>query len=286
VIGWQTGGSSMTDTSVTPGTPRAAVNTGAGLWVSSLIVATRTVRKFARTPQLIVYTTIQSALFLLMFRFAFGGAIGTGGAESYVNFLVPGFIASSILWTGMGAATGVAEDVEHGFVDRLRSLPIPRAAVLIGRSLADAALLVWALAVAAILGFAVGFRVTGTVSGALAAFGLCVLFGFAFEWVFIVIGLVGGTARAAQSMGLMITPLVFLSSAYVPVKTMPSGIRQFSETQPLTPMVNAVRSLATGARGQALLEHSTSYYTGLSLAWTAAIFVAFGLLAVLRFARR
>jgi ABC-2 type transport system permease protein len=279
----------MTDTYLlapSPGVPRAAVNTGAGLRVSSLLVAGRMVRKFARTPQLIVFTTIQSALFLFVFRFAFGGAIGTGGSLSYVNFLVPGFIATTILWAGMGAATGVAEDVEHGFIDRLRSLPIPRAAVLIGRSLADLALMVWSLAIAAIFGFAVGFRLTGSISGALAAFGLCVLFGFAFEWVFIVIGLVGGTARAAQSMGMMITPLVFLSSAYVPVKSMPTGVRQFSEIQPLTPMINAVRGLATGARGEALLEHSTGYYIGLSLAWAAAIFVVFGLLAVLRFARR
>jgi len=244
------------------------------------------VRKFVRTPQLIVFTTIQSALFLLVFRFAFGGAIGTGGSLSYVNFLVPGFITTTVLWAGMGAATGVADDVQHGFVDRLRSLPIPRAAVLIGRSLADLALMFWALAVAAIFGFAVGFRVTGSISEALAAFGLCLVFGFALEWVFIVIGLVGGTAQAAQSMGLMVTPLVFLSSAYVPVKSMPSGIRQFSEIQPLTPMIDAVRSLATGAAGRALLEHSTSYYVGLSLIWAAAIAVLFGLIAVLRFARR
>jgi ABC-2 type transport system permease protein len=279
----------MTETSViapSTGVPRAAVNTGAGLRVSSLVVAGRMVRKFARTPQLIVFTTIQSALFLLMFRFAFGGAIGTGGSLSYVNFMVPGFIASTVLWAGMGAATGVAEDVEHGFVDRLRSLPIPRAAVLIGRSLADAALMIWALAVAAILGFAVGFRLTGSIPGALAAFGLCVVFGFAFEWVFIVMGLVGGTAQAAQSIGLLVTPLVFLSSAYVPVASMPSGIRQFGEIQPLTPMVNAVRGLATGAGGRALLEHSTGYYVGLSLVWAAAIFAVFGLLAVWRFARR
>ena len=269
-----------------PAVPRVAVNTGARVWISSLLIARRMVRKFVRTPQLIVFTTIQSALFLLMFRFAFGGAINTGGSMTYVNFLVPGFIASSILWSGMGAAAGMAEDVEHGFVDRLKSLPIPRAAVLIGRSLADTALLVWALAIAAMLGFAVGFRLTGTVSAALGAFGLCVVFGAAFEWVFIVIGLVSGTARAAQSMGLIVTPLVFLSSAYVPVSSMPAGVRQFSEIQPLTPMVNAVRGLATGADGRALLVHSTSYYVGLSLAWAAAIFVVFGLVAVLRFARR
>jgi ABC-2 type transport system permease protein len=279
----------MTDipfTAPSPAVPRAAVNTGARLWVSSLLVAGRTVRKFARTPQLIAFTTIQSALFLLMFRFAFGGAIGTGGSSSYVNFLVPGFITTTVLWAGMGAATGVAEDVEHGFVDRLRSLPIPRAAVLIGRSLADTALMVWGLAIAAVFGFAVGFRLHGSVSGALAAFGLCVVFGFAFEWIFIVMGLVGGTAQAAQQMSLMITPLVFLSSAYVPVKSMPAGVRQFSEFQPVSPMVNAVRGLATGPGGKALLEHSTSYYVGLSLIWAAAIFVVFGLLAVLRFARR
>jgi ABC transporter DrrB family efflux protein len=269
-----------------PGAPRAAVNAGAGLWVSCLVVAGRMVRKFARTPQLIVFTTIQSALFLLMFRYGLGGAINPGGSLSYVSFMVPGFITSTVLWAGMGAATGMAEDVEHGFVDRLRSLPIPRAAVLIGRSLADAALMVWSLAVAVILGFAVGFRLTGSVAGALAAFGLCVVFGFAFEWVFIVIGLVGGTAQAAQSMGLLVVPLVFLSSAYVPVESMPSGVRQFGEIQPLTPMVNAVRGLATGDGSTALLAHSTGYYIGLSLVWAAAIVMVFGFLAVMRFERR
>jgi ABC-2 type transport system permease protein len=262
------------------------MNTGARLGTSSLVVAGRMLRKFARTPQLIVFTTIQSALFLLMFRFAFGGAIGTGGSLSYVDFLVPGFITTTVLWSGMGAATGVAEDVEQGFVDRLRSLPIPRAAVLIGRSLADTALVVWGLVIAVAFGFAVGFRLHGSISGALAALGLCVVFGFAFEWIFIVIGLMGGTAQAAQQLGLMVTPLVFLSSAFVPVKSMPGGVRQFSEYQPLTPMIDAVRALATGAGGRGLLDHSTGYYVGLSLVWAAAIFVVFGLLAVLRFARR
>lgn len=279
----------MTDTAVfapSPGMRRAAVNAGATLWGSSLLVAGRMIRKFIRTPQLIVYTTIQSALFLLMFRFAFGGAISTGGRLSYVNFLVPGFIATGVLWSGMAASAGVAEDVQHGFIDRLKSLPIPRAAVLIGRSLADLAMMIWGLIIAAIFGFAVGFRLTGSVSDALAAFGLCLVFGFALEWVFILIGLASGTAQAAQQMGLMVTPFVFLSSAYVPVSSMPAGVRQFSEYQPLSPMIDAVRSLATGADGRALLAHSTGYYVGVSLAWAAGISVVFGFLAVLRFARQ
>ena len=280
----------MTDVSVlapSPRAPRAAVNTGARLGVSSLVVAGRMVRKFARTPQLIVFTAIQSAVFLLMFRFAFGGAINTRGHLSYVNFLIPGFIVTNILWGGMATAVGVADDVEHGFVDRLRSLPIPRAAVLIGRGLADVALMIWALAIAAGLGFAVGFRPGGSAAEALAAIGLCVVFGLAFEWIFIAGGLVAGSAQAAQSLiGLAVTPLVFLSSAYVPVESMPSGLKQFAENQPITPMSDAVRSLFTGADGQALLAHGTGYYVGLSLIWAAAIFVVFGLLAVLRFARR
>ena len=270
-----------------PDLRRTRVNTGATLWVSSLVVAGRMIRKFARTPQLIVFTAVQSAVFLIMFRFAFGGAINTGRHLSYVNFLIPGFIVTNILWGGMGTAVGVAEDVEHGFIDRLRSLPIPRAAVLIGRGLADLALMLWALAIALGLGFAVGFRPGGSAVADLAAIGLCVVFGLAFEWVFIGGGLVAGSAQAAQSLiGLAVTPLVFLSSAYVPVESMPAGLKQFAENQPLTPMSDAVRSLFTGADGQALLAHNTSYYVGLSLIWAAAIFVGFGLLAVLRFARR
>ena len=277
----------MTDTyAISPAGPRAAVNSGAGIWISSIEIAGRMIRKFARTPQLIFFTTTQSALFLLMFRFAFGGAIKTHGSLSYVDFMVPGFVASSIMWAGLGAATGVAEDVDHGFVDRLRSLPIPRVSVLTGRALADMVLVVWSLATATVFGFIVGFRLTGSVTDGLAAFGLCVVFGFAFEWCFILIGLLGGSAQAAQSMSLVMVPLIFLSSAYVPVQSMPQGVRQFGENQPLTPMVDAVRSLALGPQGHGLFAHSSGYYLGVSLAWTAGICVVIGLLAAWRFARR
>jgi ABC transporter DrrB family efflux protein len=248
-------------------------------------VARRTVRKFVRTPQLIVLATVQSAIFLVIFRYIFGGAINAGPLP-YVDFLVPGFIATNMLWTGMGAAAGVAEDVEHGLFDRLRSLPIPRASVLAGRGLADTALVTWSLVVGTALGFAVGYRMHGSVAAGLAAFGLCVLFSFAFEWVFITIGLVAGTAQAAQGMSVLMSVLVFVSSAYVPVSSMPGWLQPVAEQQPVTPMVDAVRGLAGGPRVEALLGHTTAYYVGLSLIWAAAIVVVFGVVAAVRFSRR
>jgi hypothetical protein len=181
------------------------VNSGARFWPSAVAVAQRTVRKFVRTPQLIGLATVQSAIFLVIFRYIFGGAINAGGLP-YVDFLVPGFVTTGILFAGMGAAAGVAEDLQQGLFDRLRSLPIPRAAVLAGRGLADTALVTWSLAVGTALGFAVGFRLHGSVTAGLAAFGLCVLFSFAFEWVFITIGLVAGTAQAAQGMSVLPAP--------------------------------------------------------------------------------
>ena len=278
----------MTDTAamtIPPPSPaQARVNSGAGFWLSSLAVARRTVRKFVRTPQLLVLATVQSAIFLVIFRYIFGGAITVEGLP-YVNFLVPGFVTAAVLYSGMGAAAGVAEDLQQGLFDRLRSLPIPRASVMAGRCLADTALVTWSLVVGAALGFAVGYRMEGSVAAGLAAFGLCVLFSFAFEWLFITIGLVAGNAQAAQGISVLVTPLTFVSSAFVPVESMPGWLQPFAEHQPLTPMVNAVRGLAGGPQAQALLDHSTAYHVGLSLIWTTAIVVVFGLVAALRFSR-
>jgi ABC-2 type transport system permease protein len=233
-------------------------------------VALRTVRKFVRTPQLLALATVQSAIFLVVFRYIFGGAITVEGLP-YVNFLVPGFLTAAVLYAGMGAAAGVAEDLEQGFFDRLRSLPIPRASVMAGRSLADMALVTWSMLVGAVLGFAVGYRPHGSVAAGLAAFGLCVLFSFAFEWLFITIGLVAGNAQAAQGISVLVTPLTFISSAVGLVSTMPGWLQPFAEHQPLTLMVNAVRGLAGGPQAQALLDHSTAYYVRGSLIWSAAI---------------
>jgi len=194
-------------------------------------------------------------------------------------------VTTGILFVGMGAAAGVAEDLEYGFVDRLRSLPIPRSAVLAGRALSDTAVLAWSVAITTAIGFAVGFRLHGSVLGAVAAFGLCVAFGFAFEWVFILLGLVAGNAQAAQGMSLMVFPFTFVSSAYVPVATMPPWLRVVAEHQPVTVMVDAVRALTEGHAAEALLGHTAGFYVLRSLAWATAIMAVFAPLAVARYRR-
>jgi len=252
--------------------------------MSAVAVARRTVRKFVRTPQLIVVGTVQGAMFLLIFRYVFGGAIDAGPVP-YVDFLVPGFITTGVLFSGMAAAAGVAEDLEQGFFDRLRSLPIPRASVLAGRALADTGMLTWNLAVTAAIGFAIGFRLHGSVIEGLAAFGLCVVFGFAFCWLFITIGLVAGNAQAAQGMSLLVFPLTFVSSAYVPVDSMPGWMQTFAEHQPLTVMVDTVRALCLGDHAELVLGHSVGHYLAASLLWTAGLVAVFAPLAVARFRR-
>jgi ABC-2 type transport system permease protein len=254
------------------------------LGTSTVQIARRALYRYARTPQLVVLATVQSAMFLLIFRYVFGGAIVLPGI-SYVDFVVPGFVTTGVLFAGMGAATAVAEDLQQGVVDRLRSLPIPRVAFLTGRALADTVLNTWSLLVTAAIGFAVGFRVHGSAGQALAALGLCVVFGIAFEWLFVLLGLVAGNAQAAQGMALLVFPLSFVSSAYVPVKTMPGWLQAFAQHQPLTFMVDAVRALTEGGSATALLGHSTAYWVVGSLARAAGIVAIFVPLSALRYRR-
>lgn len=135
---------------------------------------------FAKTPQLLVVSTIQGAWFLLIFRYVFGGAIGAHHGVSYVNFMVPGFVVGGVLFSGMGAAAGVAEDVQRGVVDRLRSLPIPRLSLAAGRALAESVLAGWGIAITTAVGFAVGFRPEAPLPNLMIALGSSALFGFAF----------------------------------------------------------------------------------------------------------
>ena len=258
---------------------------GAGYLTTAATTARRTVLKFFRTPQLLMMGTVQGALFLFMFRYVFGGAINTRGAISYVDFLVPGFIVTVILWTGMSASAGVAEDSATGVYDRLRSLPIPRSAVMLGRAMADATLITWGLLTTTLLGFALGFRAHGSIAAVIGGFALTVVAGFAFTWVFIFIGLTSGNAQAAQGMSMLVIPFSFISSANVPVATMPSALRPFAANQPVSVVINAVRSLMLGGADKVGIGHSTQYWIVLSLAWSAGILLVFGTLAVRKFSK-
>jgi ABC-2 type transport system permease protein len=257
---------------------------GAGAASGTLVIARRTVKKFLRTPQLIVVGTVQSVLFLVIFRYVFGGAVQVRGVP-YVDFLVPGFITTVVLFVGTGTAIGVAEDIEQGFDDRLRSLPIPRASVLAGRVLADTGLLAWTLGVSTAVGFAVGFRLHGTAAEGLAALGLCVVLGFTFAWLFVAIGLAAPNAQAAQGMTMLVFPLTFLSSAYVPVDSMPGWLQAFAEHQPVTVMVDAVRALALGDESDILLDHGAGYYVAAGLGWCIGLSVLFGAIATAMYGR-
>jgi len=178
-----------------PGSPGAAgarARAGASQVVSTLTIAGRTIKKFVRTPQLIVAGTAQGALFLLIFRYVFGGAVAHTGSLRYVDFLVPGFVATSVLFTGMGASAGVADDLGLGLMDRLRSLPISRFSIIDANVWANTALTVLSLAITTGIGFAIGFRIHNGVGPALEAFGMCVVFGFAFCWLFVALGLFAG----------------------------------------------------------------------------------------------
>ena len=263
----------------------AATNRGARYLAASGQVAARTLKKFVRTPALIIAGTAQGALFLLIFRYVFGGAVGHTGGLSYVDFLVPGFVVTGVLFQGMGAASGVADDVEGGLFDRLRSLPIRLLSIVTGRVGADSTLVAWGVLVMTVVGFAVGFRLGGTTAAGLAAFGLTILYGFAFVWMFITMGLAAGSPQAAQGLSFLVFPLSFVSSAYVPVSTMPGWMQGFATYQPMTPMVNTVRILTGGPAAQALLGHSLSYYLVPSLLWTAGLVLVFAPLAVWKLKR-
>ena len=267
-------------------TPAPSPDASASFLTTTAQTARRTLLQFARTPQLLVMPPVLAGLFLLIFRYIFGGAIETGGSVHYVDFLVPGFLAQTVLWNGMNVPAGVAEDSSSGVYDRLRSLPIPRAAVMAGRALADTALNTWGLAITALLGFAVGFRVHADLAAVVVAFAVILAVIYAFSWLFISLGLRAGNAQAAQALStLIVVPLSFVSGAFVPINSMPGWMQAFAANQPVTIIINAVRSLMLGGTHAAGIGHTTTYWVLLSLAWCAGILAVFGTVAVTRFGR-
>jgi ABC-2 type transport system permease protein len=276
-----------THTTTPTGESTIARTTGANFVTASLQSAKRTILQFFRTPQLLMLGTVQGALFLFMFRYIFGGAIHPGGGLDYVDFLVPGFLVTGILWLGMPASSGVAEDATTGVHDRLRSLPIPRTSVMFGRSIADTALTLWGLLITTVLAFIVGFRLHSNPVDVVIAVALLVVAAYSFMWIFITIGLVSTSAQAANGMAtLLVIPVAFISAAYVPADSLPGWLQPVANNQPFTVFSNALRSLTLGGTHAVGIGHSTTYWVVLSLAWSAGIFLVFSTIAVSRFSRR
>jgi ABC-2 type transport system permease protein len=235
----------------------------------------RNALKYKRLPQLIVFSTIQPVMFVLLFAYVFGGAIKIPGVN-YINFLLPGILVQTVLFGSMNTGIGLAEDMAKGIIERFKSLPMARSAVLTGRTLADAGRNIFVVVLIVVVGHVIGFRFQNGLVNALGAMGLLVLFGFAFSWISAAIGLSVKNIETAQVAGFIwIFPLAFISSIFVPVQTMPSFLQHFAEYSPVTVTVNASRALSLGGpAANSVLQ---------SLAWIAGILAVFVPLAVNRY---
>jgi ABC-2 type transport system permease protein/oleandomycin transport system permease protein len=243
----------------------------------AMVLAKRSLLRIPRQPDMLIAFTVQPVMFVLLFRYVFGGAIETPGF-SYVDFLIPGIIVQTMSFGGFTTAIGLAEDLKKGLIDRFRSLPMARAAVLTGRTISDVATNVLQLVVLLAVGLAVGFRFSSSAPEVVAGLALLLLIGYAFSWVFAFIGLVSSSPEAANAYGFtIIFPLTFVSSAFVPVDSMPSWLQPIAEHNPITAMVDATRALFLG------IPAGNSIW--LSVLWSLAIIVVFGMLATWRYRR-
>src|SRR5438128_318345 len=238
----------------------------------SLAVAWRNLIAYRRVPQLLVFSTIQPVIFVLMFRYVFGGAISVPGVP-YVDFLMPGIFVQTVVFGAVGTAIGLSTDVKSGLLERFRALPMARSAVLAGRTLADLARNVFVVALMAAVGFAVGFRVHTDALHLLAALLLLLLFGYVMSWVFALVGLAVGDPETAQAAAFpVLAPLVFASSAFVKVSSMPGWLQPWANHQPVSVTVSAVRDLVLGLPAASDVRQS--------LAWLIGILVVFAPLSV------
>jgi ABC transporter DrrB family efflux protein len=245
------------------------------LFTDTLVIAERNLVRLPRAPELLVAFTVQPIMLVLLFRYVFGGAIKTPGF-SYADFLIPGIIVQNIAFGGFVTALGLNEDLHKGLIDRFRSLPMARAAVLAGRTLADVVTNGLSASILVITGLIIGFSFHTGALEAIAGGGLLLLFGYAFSWVFAFLGMLVSSAEAANSVGFIaVFPLTFISSAFVPVKSMPSVLRAFAEVNPFTITVDAMRSLWLGAP-------AGNDVWG-AVVWALAIIVVFAPLAVARY---
>jgi ABC transporter DrrB family efflux protein len=243
----------------------------------TLAVAQRNLLALIRTPTTVMFSTVQPIIFVLMFRYVFGGAIHAPGLP-YVDYLMPGIFVQTVTFGAMNTGVGLATDLQTGLIERFRSLPMARSAVLGGRVLADMVRNVGVIALMVAMGFIVGFRLHTNVLALAGAVVLLLLFGLAMSWVVALIGLRTGNAEAAQAATFpLMAVLVFASSAFVPTKTMPGWLRAYANHQPVSATINAVRALVDGG---VTLERVV-----VALAWIAGITVVFSYLATRRYRR-
>jgi ABC transporter DrrB family efflux protein len=243
----------------------------------TVMVAWRNLLKMKRMPQLVVFATIQPIMFVLLFRYVFGGAITTPGIP-YIDYLMPGIFAQTIVFGSMQTGVGLAEDLQAGLIERFRALPMARSAVLAGRTIADLVRNVFVVLLMCVVGFAVGWRVHTDVPSFLGAMLLMLAFGYAMSWVFATVGLIARDAEAAQAASFPILAiLTFASSAFVSPETMPSWLQWFAEHQPLSITVDAVRACCIGG--------PTAAYVVKSIAWSVGIIAVFAPLAVRKYRR-
>jgi ABC transporter DrrB family efflux protein len=241
----------------------------------ALTVAQRNLIALFRVPTTLVFSTIQPVIFVLMFRFVFGGSINIPGVP-YVDYLMAGIFVQTVTFGSMNTGVGLAEDLRQGLIERFRSLAMARSAVLAGRTIADLARNAIVVTLMVIVGFLVGFRVHTNALAFLAAIAILLLFGFAMSWVMALVGLRAGNAEAAQAMAFPIMAvLVFASSAFVRTSNMPDWLQAFADHQPVTATVNAVRALCLGG--------PTAAKVLAALLWAVGIVAVFAPLAVRRY---
>jgi ABC transporter DrrB family efflux protein len=243
----------------------------------TLVLARRSILRIPRAPDLLLSFTVQPIMFVLLFVYVFGGAISTPGYD-YVDFLIPGIVIQTMSFGGFVTALGLSEDLKKGLVDRFRSLPMSRSAVLAGRTLADIATNTLSLAMMIIVGLIAGFSFGASALEVAAGIGLALLFGYAFSWVFAFIGLTASSPESSQAFGfIIIFPLTFVSSAFVPVDSMPAALQTFAEVNPFTVTVDAMRALFLGApAGNSIWG---------AVLWSIAIAALFAFLSVTRYKR-
>ncbi len=241
------------------------------------VLAVRSAKRIPRQPDLLIGFTVQPVMFVLLFVYVFGGAIVTPG-YSYVDYLIPGIVVQTIAFGGFVTALGLTDDLKKGLMDRFRSLPMSRAAVLTGRTLADVSTNIVQTAVVLVVGLLVGFAFETSPADVIAGILLLLLIGYAFSWVFAFVGLSASSPESANAYGFIILfPLTFVSSAFVPVSSMPGWLQPIAEHNPFTVMVDAIRGLFVG--------NPVGNDPWIATAWSVGITLVFAALAIWRYRR-